>query len=68
MTPPVFRFAPSPNGYLHLGHALSALMNADLARAKAQAACCCGSRISTARAASRNTNSAIYDDLAWLGM
>ena len=30
---PVFRFAPSPNGYLHLGHALSALMNFELARA-----------------------------------
>jgi glutamyl-Q tRNA(Asp) synthetase len=29
--PPVFRFAPSPNGRLHLGHALSALLNADLA-------------------------------------
>ncbi|MBV8766965.1 MAG: hypothetical protein JOZ66_18825, partial [Hyphomicrobiales bacterium] len=29
----VFRFAPSPNGHLHLGHALSALVNADAARA-----------------------------------
>ena len=32
MTVPVLRFAPSPNGYLHLGHALSALANFDLAR------------------------------------
>lgn len=30
---PVFRFAPSPNGPLHLGHALSALLNHDMAKA-----------------------------------
>lgn len=30
--PPVFRFAPSPNGALHLGHARSALLNFDMAR------------------------------------
>ena len=32
MTRPVFRFAPSPNGELHLGHAYSALLNFQLAR------------------------------------
>src|SRR5215475_14914192 len=33
MVKPVFRFAPSPNGELHLGHALSALMGFERARA-----------------------------------
>lgn len=36
MAPPqqtaIFRFAPSPNGALHLGHAFSALMNEKMAR------------------------------------
>ena len=31
MSRPAFRFAPSPNGRLHLGHALSALLNARMA-------------------------------------
>jgi glutamyl-Q tRNA(Asp) synthetase len=33
MTVPVFRFAPSPNGHLHLGHAYSALLNQRMAQA-----------------------------------
>jgi glutamyl-Q tRNA(Asp) synthetase len=32
MPVPVFRFAPSPNGHLHLGHAYSALLNEKMAR------------------------------------
>lgn len=31
MPRPTFRFAPSPNGLLHLGHAYSALLNFDMA-------------------------------------
>ena len=32
MSKPVLRFAPSPNGQLHLGHALSALVTWDAAQ------------------------------------
>jgi glutamyl-Q tRNA(Asp) synthetase len=65
--PPVFRFAPSPNGYLHLGHALSAVLNADMA-------CAAGGRlllriedIDAARCRPEY-ETAIYEDLAWLGL
>jgi glutamyl-Q tRNA(Asp) synthetase len=67
MMPPVFRFAPSPNGYLHLGHALSALLNANLA-------CAAGGRlllriedIDTSRCRPEY-EAAIHEDLAWLGL
>ncbi|KAF2989068.1 tRNA glutamyl-Q(34) synthetase GluQRS [Methylocystis sp. MJC1] len=63
----IFRFAPSPNGYLHLGHAYSALLNFTLARG-------CGGRfllriedidLGRVRPA---FEAAIYEDLAWLGL
>ncbi|WP_026380323.1 tRNA glutamyl-Q(34) synthetase GluQRS [Afifella pfennigii] len=63
--PPVLRFAPSPNGYLHLGHAYSALSNEAAARRL-------GGRLylrmedtdpTRARAAFAT---AILEDLAWL--
>jgi glutamyl-Q tRNA(Asp) synthetase len=67
MSRPTFRFAPSPNGYLHLGHALSAIINCDMARA-------CGGRvllriedIDQARCRPEY-EAAIIDDLAWLGL
>ena len=65
--PPVFRFAPSPNGYLHLGHALSALLNADGARARGGRMLLRIEDIDTARCR-LEFETAIYDDLAWLGL
>jgi glutamyl-Q tRNA(Asp) synthetase len=64
---PTFRFAPSPNGFLHLGHALSACLNFDLAR---QAGGRFLLRIEDIdRARSRpEFEAAIYEDLAWLGL
>lgn len=67
MSPPVFRFAPSPNGYLHLGHALSALMNFDMARATGGRLLLRIEDIDTARCRSE-FETAIYEDLAWLGI
>lgn len=62
-----FRFAPSSNGYLHLGHAYSALLNSEMARA-------CGGRfllrienIDTERCQPEYERE-IIEDLHWLGL
>ena len=63
----IFRFAPSPNGYLHLGHACSALLNHEAAKA-------CGGTlllrledIDTERCRPLYERQ-ILEDLAWLGI
>jgi glutamyl-Q tRNA(Asp) synthetase len=63
----ILRFAPSPNGYLHLGHAYSALLNHDLAR---QLEGRLDLRIDDIDAARCRPHyeTAIYEDLAWLGI
>ena len=63
----VLRFAPSPNGYLHLGHAYSALLNFDMAREF-------GGRLLLriedidAERCRPEYEEAIYEDLRWLGL
>src|SRR5262249_34185793 len=63
----VLRFAPSPNGYLHLGHAYSALLNSDMAREL-------GGRLLLriedidAERCRPEYEGAIYEDLGWLGI
>jgi len=65
--PPVFRFAPSPNGYLHLGHALSALLNDDFAR-KAGGRLLLRIEDIDATRCRPEFETAIYQDLGWLGI
>src|ERR1019366_1439747 len=65
--PPVFRFAPSPNGFLHLGHAFSALLNFDAARAGGGRLLLRIEDIDTVRCRPE-FETAIYQDLAWLGI
>ncbi len=67
MPPPIFRFAPSPNGYLHLGHAYSALLNFDLARRSGGAFLLRIEDIDATRCRPE-FETAIYEDLAWLGI
>jgi len=67
MPPPVFRFAPSPNGYLHLGHACSALLNFEMARASSGRFLLRIEDIDATRCRPE-FEAAIYDDLNWLGL
>jgi glutamyl-Q tRNA(Asp) synthetase len=67
MSAPIFRFAPSPNGHLHLGHAFSALMNFDLAQAQGGRLLLRIEDIDRTRCRSQY-ETAIYEDLGWLGL
>lgn len=67
MTSPIFRFAPSPNGYLHLGHAFSALLNAEMAREAGGRLLLRIEDIDGTRCRPE-FEAAIYEDLAWLGL
>jgi glutamyl-Q tRNA(Asp) synthetase len=63
----ILRFAPSPNGYLHLGHAYSALLNHDRARELGGRLLLRIEDIDAARCRPEYDD-AIYDDLRWLGI
>ncbi|WP_037081731.1 tRNA glutamyl-Q(34) synthetase GluQRS [Neorhizobium vignae] len=64
---PVYRFAPSPNGFLHLGHALSAFLNHDMAAANGGRFLLRIEDIDLARC-NPEFEAAIYRDLGWLGL
>lgn len=64
---PVFRFAPSPNGYLHLGHALSAFENQRRAQAVGGRLLLRIEDIDQTRA-TPELEAALIEDLDWLGI
>ena len=65
--PCITRFAPSPTGYLHLGHAYSALRTADAAEAAGGRFLLRIEDIDSARSRPEFED-AIFEDLAWLGL
>jgi glutamyl-Q tRNA(Asp) synthetase len=67
MQPPVFRFAPSPNGNLHMGHAYSALFAAQWARHMGGRFLLRIEDTDIVRSKPEFTE-AILEDLAWLGL
>ncbi|MCE1235641.1 MAG: tRNA glutamyl-Q(34) synthetase GluQRS [Hyphomicrobiales bacterium] len=67
MSRPVFRFAPSPNGRLHLGHAFSAMLDHTLARAAGGRFLLRLEDVDVTRCR-REWEDGIFEDLAWLGL
>ena len=64
---PVVRFAPSPNGFLHLGHAFSALTVVEFARRHGGRFLLRLEDYDTQRARPEYVQG-VFDDLAWLGL
>jgi glutamyl-Q tRNA(Asp) synthetase len=64
---PIFRFAPSPNGELHLGHALSALTGFELARRYGGRFLLRIEDIDITRVREAYVDQ-IFEDLRWLGL
>ncbi|MGH6875271.1 MAG: tRNA glutamyl-Q(34) synthetase GluQRS [Aestuariivirgaceae bacterium] len=67
MTVPTYRFAPSPNGELHLGHAFSALFAFHAAKRAGGNFLLRIEDIDTTRCR-EHVADRIFDDLAWLGL
>lgn len=67
MSVPVFRFAPSLNGRLHLGHAYSALLNARMAK-DANGRLLLRIEDTDQTRSKPEFTTGIYEDLAWLGI
>jgi len=63
----MLRFAPSPNGPLHIGHALSAVANERMAEAVGRPLTVRMEDIDTTRSRPEHV-AGILDDLAWLGI
>ena len=66
MIRPIFRFAPSPNGLLHLGHAYSALYNQKICKTNNGIMLLRMEDTDLARC-SRHFEEAIVEDLTWIG-
>src|SRR5262245_39330446 len=64
---PVFRFAPSPNGELHLGHALAALVGYERAKAASGRFLLRIEDIDVGRTRPEFV-AGIFEDLRWLGL